>query len=142
MNSQIYLKACELADAIIKSPEAEALRKAEREIRNDKVANNLAERWKKVYERVSDIQNSGQQLSEQDEKAIEFIEAKVENHPLILDFIEAHNKFTSLLEEVNSILSGALTFDTSEETEPCLGCPSKGSCNAIPNDDNCSIKKN
>lgn len=142
MNSEIYIKACELAEAITKSPEAEALRKAERGIRSDRVANNLTERWKKVYERVTEIQNNGQELSEQDEKAIEFIEAKVENHPLILEFIEAHNKFTSMLEEINGVLSGALTFDTVEDADPCLSCPSKGSCDAIPNEDNCSIKKN
>lgn len=139
MNSEVYIKACELAKAISQSPEADELRKAEQRIRNDKVANNLTERWKKVYERITEIKNSGKELTEQDERSIEFIEAKVENHPLILDFIDAHNKFTQMLEEVNNILSGALVLENGPEEDSCVNCPSRGVCNVEP--DNCSSKK-
>lgn len=132
MNSEVYIKASELAKAIAISPEAELLRKMEKEIRQDKIANNLTERWKKVYERVAEKHRNGQELDEQDEKAVEFIEAKVENHPLILEFIEAHNKFTDMLDEINAILSGALTFDTEEEIDACITCPSKAQCSVEP----------
>ncbi len=128
MNSDVYIKACELAKAIADSPEVNELRRAEQQIRQDKVANNLAERWKKVYEKISEQQKNGQPLTEQDERSIEFIEAKVENHPLILEFIDAHQKLTGLLEEINGILTGALTIDTAEETDACITCPSKGKC--------------
>jgi cell fate (sporulation/competence/biofilm development) regulator YlbF (YheA/YmcA/DUF963 family) len=138
MDSEIYIKACDLAKAIAESPEAVELKRAEQEIRKDKVANNLTERWKKVYERVTELQKNGQPLSEQDERSIEFIEAKVENHPLLLEFIDAHHKFTAMLEEINEVLTGALTFDTEEETDPCLTCPSKGGCSADAA--SCSIK--
>lgn len=133
MDSDIYLKACELAGAIAKSPEAQELIRAEKRIREDKVANNLTERWKKVYEKIAEAQCNGQELTEQDERSIEFIEAKVENHPIILDFIDAHQKFMKMLEEVNAILSGVLTFE--EETQDgCVTCPSKGKCGVEPND--------
>jgi len=132
MNSEVYIKACELAQAIAQSPEAEELKRAEQEIRKDKVANNLTERWKKVYEKISELQKNGQPLTEQDERSIEFIEAKVENHPLILEFIDAHQKFTEMLEEINDVLNGALTFDTNEQTDPCITCPSKGKCAVDP----------
>jgi len=132
LNSEIYIKATELAKAIAESPEAVQLQKAEHEIRQDKVANNLTERWKKVYERITEVQNNGQELTEQDEKAIEFIEAKVENHPLILEFIDAHGKFAQMLEEVNGVLSGALDFDNNEQTGGCITCPSKAQCDADP----------
>ncbi len=128
MNSEVYVKACDLAKTIAESPEAQLLRKAEKEIRKDKVASNLTERWKRVYERISELQSAGKDLSEQDEKAVEFIEAKVENHPLILEFIDAHQKFMEMLEDVNGVLSGALTFDTEEETDGCITCPSKAQC--------------
>lgn len=132
MNSEVYIKACELAQAIAQSPEAEELKRAENEIRKDKVANNLTERWKKVYEKISDLQKNGQPLTEQDERSIEFIEAKVENHPLILEFIDAHQKFTEMLEEINNVLNGALTFDSNEQTDSCITCPSKGTCGVDP----------
>lgn len=138
MNSDVYLKACELAQAIAQSSEANELRKTEHQIRQDKVANNLTERWKKVYERITELQNSGQPLTEKDERSIEFIEAKVENHPLILEFIDAHYKFTEMLEEINGVLSGALTFDSNEDTDPCITCPSKRNCESDP--DSCSPK--
>ncbi len=138
MNSAIYIKACELAQAIAQSTEASELRKAEQQIRQDKIASNLTERWKKVYERITELQNSGQPLTEKDERSIEFIEAKVENHPLILEFIDAHQRFTEMLEEINSILTGALTFDTNEDIDSCLSCPSQGKC-AIDSE-NCSPK--
>lgn len=133
MDSEIYSKACELAQAITNSPEAAELKRAEQLIRQDKVANNLTERWKKVYERITELQNSGQPLTENDERSIEFIEAKIENHPLILEFIDAHQKFTEMLEEINDILSGALTFDTAENADPCITCPSKGKCDSDSN---------
>lgn len=131
MESNVYIKACELAKAIGESPEAEKLRKAEQKIRDDKIANNLTERWQKVYQRISDLQDRGEELSEQDERSLEFIEAKVENHPLILDFIDAHKEFTQMLEEIDKVLNGALTFEADSQTEGdvCSGCPSKGSCN-------------
>jgi cell fate (sporulation/competence/biofilm development) regulator YlbF (YheA/YmcA/DUF963 family) len=128
MNSEIYIKACELAQAIAQSAEACELKKAEQQIRQDKIANNLAERWKKVYERITELQNSDQTLTEKDEHSIEFIEAKVENHPLILEFIDAHQKFTEMLEEINNILTGALAFDTNENIDSCTNCPSQGKC--------------
>lgn len=139
MNSDIYIKACDLAKAISESPEAYELKRAEQQIRNDKVANNLAERWKKVYERVCELQNSGEPLTEKDERSIEFIEAKVENHPIILNFISAHQKFTEMLQEINEVLSGALDFDTNDRTDSCTGCPSKGKCTI--DSESCSPEK-
>lgn len=112
MDAEVYLKASELAKAIANCTEASVLKKIEQEIRQDKVANHLTERWQKVYERVTELQNNGQALTEQDERSIEFIEAQVENHPLILEFISAHHRFTDMLEEIGNILSGALTLDS------------------------------
>ncbi|NLI93999.1 MAG: YlbF family regulator [Peptococcaceae bacterium] len=138
MDSEVYIKACELAQAIANSPEAVELKRAEQEIRKDKVANNLTERWKKVYEKVSELQRNGQPLTEQDERSIEFIEAKVENHPLILEFIDAQHKFTEMLEGINEVLSGALTFDTDDQADPCITCPSRGGCD--PTAGSCGTK--
>lgn len=128
MDSNIYLKAIDLAKSIAESVEAEALKRAEQQIRNDQVANQLAKRWQKVYDRIAELKKNGQPLTEQDERSIELIEAKVENHPVILEFIDAHQKFQVLLQQVNDILNGALDFETSEEENGCITCPSKGQC--------------
>lgn len=128
MNADIYLKACDLAQAIAQSPEAQEIIETEQRIREDTVANKLTERWKKVYERIAELQQNGQPLTEEDERSIELIEAKVENHPLILEFINAHHKFTEMLEEINGILVSALVLDSNEETDGCVSCPSRGQC--------------
>ncbi|ADY56070.1 protein of unknown function DUF964 [Syntrophobotulus glycolicus DSM 8271] len=129
MNSELYLKASELAEAIHNSPEAIEVREAEKKIREDKVANNLNERWQKVYQRVQKDLEEGKELSEQDQRSIEFIEAKVENHPVLLNYMAAHNKFTALLQEINNILTGALQFDTADpEEDACITCPAHATC--------------
>ncbi|MFA6808543.1 MAG: YlbF family regulator [Eubacteriales bacterium] len=141
MNSDLYLKSSDLAKAIYDSEEAQELRESEKKIREDKVANNLTERWQKVHQKITAIQESGEKLSEQDEKSIEFIEAKVENHPLLLNYMDAHNNFTKMLEEINSILSGALTLETNEDEvdASCITCPARGGCQATP--DSCDSNK-
>lgn len=128
MDAEVYLKASELMKAIANCSEAVELKKIEQEIRRDQVANSLTQRWQKVYERVTELQNNGQALTEQDERSIEFIEAQVENHPLILDFISAHHRFTDMLEEIGGILSGALTLDSGDHGDSCSSCPSSGKC--------------
>mgnify|MGYP000879441826 len=128
MNSELYIKACELAKAIANSQEATKLKETERIIRNDKVANNLTERWLKIYNKVQELEKAGKPLSENDERSIEFIEAKVENHPLILDYIDAYQKFTALLQEVNDVLMGALESNINADFFSYNDCPSQGKC--------------
>ena len=128
MNSELYVKAYELAKAIANSPEAIELKESEQRIRQDKVANDLTERWLRVYNRIQELEKAGKPLSEKDERSIEFIEAKVENHPLILDYIDAYQRFTKLLQEINDVLMGALDSDINDEIYSCRDCPSQGKC--------------
>lgn len=138
MNADIYLKASELARVIAESDEGMRFREAERAIMNDAVAKSLAQRWHKVYDRVRDLMVSGQELEEKDARAVEFIEAKVENHPLMLEYIEAHKDFGELLSNVDGVLSAAFNFNLEPSTEGnvCAGCPSQGSCEVEP--DSCA----
>ena len=127
MNSELYVKAYELAKAIANSQEAIELKESEQRIRQDKVANDLTERWLRVYNRIQELEKAGKPLSEKDERSIEFIEAKVENHPLILDYIDAYQRFTKLLQEINDVLMGALDSDINDGIS-CRDCPSQGKC--------------
>jgi len=115
MNSELYIKACELAKAIASSQEACKLKEAEQRIRSDKDASGLTEQWLEIYNRVQELEKAGKPLTEDDERSIEFIEAKVENHPLIIDYINAYQKFIELLQKVNDILIGSLESNISAE---------------------------
>ncbi|MDR1322072.1 MAG: YlbF family regulator [Gracilibacteraceae bacterium] len=118
MDAGIYLKASELASAIAESKEGLRFREAEAAVKSDGVARNLAQRWHKVYNRVSEILAAGDDLPEADARAVEFIEAKVENHPLMLEYIDAHKAFSELLSNVDGVLSAAFNFgmDVAEDT--------------------------
>ncbi|MDR1070165.1 MAG: YlbF family regulator [Gracilibacteraceae bacterium] len=118
MDAGIYLKASELASAIAESKEGLRFREAEAAVKNDGVARNLAQRWHKVYNRVSEILAAGDDLPEADARAVEFIEAKVENHPMMLEYIDAHKAFSELLSNVDGVLSAAFNFgmDVADDT--------------------------
>ncbi|MDR1961524.1 MAG: YlbF family regulator [Gracilibacteraceae bacterium] len=124
MDADIYLKASELARAIAESREGLRFREAESAVKNDSVARNLAQRWHKVYNRVSELLAEGDDLPEADARAVEFIEAKVENHPLMLEYIEAHKEFSELLSNVDGVLSAAFNFgmDVADDVV-CGGSP-------------------
>jgi cell fate (sporulation/competence/biofilm development) regulator YlbF (YheA/YmcA/DUF963 family) len=124
MDADIYLKASELARSIAESKEGLRFREAESAVKSDSVARNLAQRWHKVYNRVSAILSEGEDLPESDARAVEFIEAKVENHPLMLEYIDAHKAFSELLSNVDGVLSAAFNFgmDIADDTV-CGGRP-------------------
>ncbi|MDR1604684.1 MAG: YlbF family regulator [Gracilibacteraceae bacterium] len=124
MDAGIYLKASELAHSIAESKEGLRFREAETAVREDSVARNLAQRWHKVYNRVSALLAEGDDLPEADARAVEFIEAKVENHPLMLEYIDAHKAFSELLSNVDGVLSAAFNFDMDAADDTvCGGCP-------------------
>jgi cell fate (sporulation/competence/biofilm development) regulator YlbF (YheA/YmcA/DUF963 family) len=131
VDADIYLKASELARSIAESKEGVRFREAENAVREDSVARNLAQRWHKVYNRVSSLLAEGEDLPEADARAVEFIEAKVENHPLMLEYIDAHKAFSELLSNVDGVLSAAFNFDMDAADETgCGGCPGQGGAGA------------
>ncbi|MDR0434847.1 MAG: YlbF family regulator [Gracilibacteraceae bacterium] len=126
MDAVIYNKASDLAAAIADSKEGIRFREAESAVKNDGVARNLAQRWHRVYHRVNEVLAAGDELPEADARAVEFIEAKVENHPLMLEYIDAHKAFSELLSNVDGVLSAAFNFgmDVAEDTV-CGGDPAQ-----------------
>jgi cell fate (sporulation/competence/biofilm development) regulator YlbF (YheA/YmcA/DUF963 family) len=131
MTAEIFEKAEILAAAIAKSSELSNLRSTEQAMFANEEAQQIIAEFQEEQQRLSELQEEGKELSEQDKQAIDAMEEKVENHPLIGAYLKAQDEFTQMLDSVNSILASAIAGE-SEHGDGCScdsdGCGSGCSC--------------
>lgn len=123
MTADIFEKAEILAAAIAQSAELENLRNTEKAMLADDQAQQIIADFQEEQQRLSDLQSEGQELSEEAKIAIDEMEQKVENHPLISAYLQAQDRFTQMLDSVNSILASAIATGSNYDS----GCSSCGS---------------
>lgn len=131
MNSEIMEKAEFLADAIARSSELAELRSTEDALNADESAQQLIAELQQVQESFMAKQQNENGLSEMDKNAVEEMESKVEANPTIAAYMEAQDKFTAMLDQVNAILAGAIAgpSDGCSCGDDCsTGCSSGGCC--------------
>ena len=135
ISNEITEKAGLLADAIARSSELAELRRTEDAMTDDESAQQLIAELQKAQERFMEKQGESEP-SEADKKAVDDIETKVEGNPVIVAYMAAQDKFTEMLDSVNSLLAGAISGgaggcsceDNSCESGGCepSGCGSGG----------------
>ena len=108
INNEITEKAGLLADAIARSSELAELRKTEDAMSADESAQQLIAELQKAQERFMEKQESACEPSEADKNAVDEIETKVEGNPAIVAYMIAQDKFTEMLDSVNTLLAGAI----------------------------------
>jgi cell fate (sporulation/competence/biofilm development) regulator YlbF (YheA/YmcA/DUF963 family) len=108
MNPEITEKAGLLADAIARSSELAELRKTEDAMSADGSAQQLIAELQKAQEQFMEKQQTESEPSETDKNLVDEIETKVEGNPAIVAYMTAQDKFTEMLDSVNSILAGAI----------------------------------
>lgn len=123
MTADILEKAETLAAAIAQSSELKDLRTTEKAMLADEQAQQIIADFNQEQQRVYNHQSEDKELSEEDKNAIDEMEKKVENHPLISAYLQAQDSFTQLLDGVNSILAGAIASGQGHAS----GCSSCGS---------------
>ena len=137
MTAEIFEKAEILAAAIAKSSELSNLRSSEQAMLANEEAQQIIAEFQEEQQRLSDLQTEGQELSEQDKQAVDAMEEKVENHPLIAAYLQAQDQFTQMLDSVNAILASAIAGESEHEDDGCScdsdgcgsgGCGCGGSC--------------
>ncbi|MDI6880638.1 MAG: YlbF family regulator [Desulfitobacteriaceae bacterium] len=126
MNVEIYDKAQILADAIAASEELAALRETEQAMLADDQAQQIIAEFQEVQNRIRGLQQQGQTLSEADQKAVSTMEESVESHPLIFAYLQAQDKFTEMLDSVNSVLANAIAYGEEASGDGCSTCGSDG----------------
>ena len=118
MTDNIYLKAQDLADAISGSQELAELKQAEKNMFNDPEAQEIIADFQDLQDQLMAKQEEGIEPTEEENKAIEAIEAKVENHPVISAYLASQENFTVMLDKINAILAAAIA---GEDKDGC-GC--------------------
>ncbi|MDT3699542.1 MAG: YlbF family regulator [Thermincola sp.] len=121
MSAAIITKANELAEALTESEELAAMRQAELVMNSDPEAEKIVTEFQEKQKQIYEIQMRGEELGDQDKKEIEAIEGKMSGNPSIKAYMEASDRFESLLRSVNMIITRALS---GEEEQGC-GCGSE-----------------
>lgn len=119
MSATIIEKANELAEALTESAELTNMRQAELVMNSDPEAEKIIAEFQEKQKHVYELQMRGEELGDQEKKEIEAIESKMSGNPAIRAYMEATDKFESLLRSVNMIITRAL----SGEDQGC-GCGS------------------
>lgn len=136
MTAEIFEKAEILAAAIAQSSELSNLKSTEQAMFADEQAQQIISEFQEEQQRLSDLQSEGKELSDQDKHAIDALEEKVENQPLIAAYLQAQGQFTQMLDSINAILGNAIAGqsnhgdDCSCDSGTCGsgGCGCGGSC--------------
>lgn len=126
MTNEITEKAQLLADAIARSPELAELHSMEDAMTADESAQQLIAELQKAQERFMELQQNNQELSEEDRKAVDEIETRVEANPAIAAYMKAQDNFTQMLDNVNAILAGAIAGSSDSCSCGDSGCSSSG----------------
>lgn len=108
MTNEINEKAQLLAEAIARCSELANLRSSEDAMAADESAQKLISELQKAQERFMELQQNGNEPSEEDKKLVDEIETKVEANIAISAYMQAQDNFTRMLDSVNSILAGAI----------------------------------
>ncbi|SPF41824.1 control of competence regulator ComK, YlbF/YmcA [Candidatus Desulfosporosinus infrequens] len=126
MTNEITEKAGLLADAIARCPELAELRSSEDAMAADESAQQLIAELQKAQERFMKNQQDGNEPSEADKNVVDEIETKVEANVAIAAYMRAQDKFTEMLDSVNSILAGAIASSSDGCSCGEDGCDSGG----------------
>lgn len=126
MTNEIIEKAGLLADAIARSTELAELRSTEDVMAADETAQQLIAELQKAQERFMKSQQENSEPSEADRKLVDEIETKVEANAAIAAYMKAQDKFTEMLDSVNSILAGAIAGSSDGCSCGEDGCDSGG----------------
>lgn len=115
-----------LGDEIANSPELAAMRDAQDVMLKDSRAQEIIQEFQDKQKAFQMIQSQGHQLTESQKKDAEEMERRMMEHPLIVDFFRAQQDFEGMLEQINNIISDAISGRqegcSDECCSNCSGC--------------------
>jgi len=115
-----------LGEEIANSPELAAMRDAQEAMLRDPQAQEIIQEFQDKQRAFQMIQSQGHQLTDSQKKDVEDLERRMMEHPLIVDFFRAQQDFEGMLEQINNIISEAISgaqHSCSDECcSSCSGC--------------------
>lgn len=122
--SIIIEKATELADALAASEELRIVREKEATLRQDAEAMALIQSFSEIQNQVQQAQMQGERIG--DDLIAKFNEAqnKMEANDIVADYNDSQDKLGMILQQVNNILSQALSNGEEPgcDESQCAGC--------------------
>lgn len=101
-------KAAELAAAIKESDEYKGLQSARARVKLDPNASDLLDGLQLLQEEIIGLQQQGQAITQEVVEKLRTLESQMQLNLTLRHMVEAQQKFESLMDEVNQILSNTL----------------------------------
>lgn len=114
-------KAKELAEALKESAELKDVQAKEQIVMENKEARELIEELKTKQAEFYRVQMSGKEPSEAMVTALNKFQERMEKNSLVMDYLESQENIGKILEQVNTMISAALSGEKCSE-ECCSGC--------------------
>lgn len=125
----IFTKAKELADAIANSTELASLKEAEMKMMMDSEARGIVEEYQNIQMEAMNKGLSFEDLSEEEKKHVEELEATMNENANISAFLGADQAFEQILRSVNMIIGAAINGGNQGGCSSCGSHGADGSCN-------------
>lgn len=120
-------KAKVLADAIAECEELKAVRDAEIAMSQDDEAQNIISDFQAKQQEFHQVMMAGEELTPEQEKQRDDIEARMQGNESIRNYLDAQQKFESLLKAVNFAITRGITGSEDDCSSGCSSCGS-GCC--------------
>lgn len=122
----VIAKARELGEEIARSQELAAMIQAQQAMLQDPAARQIIDEFHQKQRFLQMIQTQGLELTESQKADVEDLEKRMMDNPLITEFFRAQHNFEQLLEEINQIISDAISGGqhscSDESCRCCCGC--------------------
>lgn len=118
----VLTKAQELADVLEGSPELNQMRAAEAAMKADKNAFSLMQDFSAKQMEVYNMQVSGKEPSDKLSEELESLREKIQETPLIMDYLTAQGQVGNILENINNAISRVLQGDRGCDESSCSSC--------------------
>ncbi|WP_347490961.1 YlbF family regulator [Desulfoscipio sp. XC116] len=122
----ILEKAYELGQEIAASDELNDMKNSEMSMMQDPEAQGIIQEFNTKQKQYLEMQKQGQQLTDDQKKEVSDLEKRMLDNPLIYNYFQAQQKFEKVLEQINGIISNAITGQQSSCSDEC--CSSCSGC--------------
>lgn len=104
MQEQVFAKAQELGDVIAASPEFQEVQTRQKALFRDQPCRDLLQAFHQMQQRISETQKQGLEVPPAEQRALEQMELKMADQPLIQAFNEAQKNFQLMLNKAMDIV--------------------------------------
>ena len=122
----ILEKAHALGEEISMSKELNDMKEAEQELMQNLEAQSIIQEFNQKQKKFLSMQKQGQELTESQKEEVKDLEQRMMENPLIHKFFTAQQNFEKVLEEINNIISKAISGNNASCSDDC--CTSCSSC--------------